>query len=54
MLKSGRPHGARIRDVAFALIAERGVQGSTLRAIASEAGVSPSFVNRDFGSNKVS
>jgi len=43
---------ARIRDVAFALIAERGVQGATLRAIASEAGVSPALVNHHFGSKQ--
>jgi len=43
---------ARIRDVAFVLIAERGVQGATLRAIASEAGVSKALVNHHFGSKQ--
>ncbi len=41
---------ARIRDAALRLFAERGVDGATLRAIAAEAGVSPSLVQHHFGS----
>jgi TetR/AcrR family transcriptional regulator, regulator of cefoperazone and chloramphenicol sensitivity len=43
---------ARIRDAAFELIATRGVQGATLRAIARAAGVSPALVNHHYGSKQ--
>ena len=43
---------ARIRDAAFELIAEQGVSGATLRAIARAAGVSPSLVNHHYGSKQ--
>jgi AcrR family transcriptional regulator len=41
---------ARIRDVALRVIAERGFEGATLRAIAAEAGVSAGLVQHHFGS----
>jgi AcrR family transcriptional regulator len=43
---------AKIRDAAFALIAEQGVRGATLRGIARAAGVSPSLVNHHYGSKQ--
>jgi AcrR family transcriptional regulator len=43
---------ARIRDAAFELIATVGVRGATLRAIATEAGVSAPLVLHHFGSKQ--
>jgi AcrR family transcriptional regulator len=43
---------ARIRDAAFKLIATEGVRGATLRAIATEAGVSAPLVLHHFGSKQ--
>ena len=43
---------ARIRDAAFALLAEQGVRGTTLRGIAGAAGVSPALVNHHYGSKQ--
>ncbi|MGD9794365.1 MAG: TetR/AcrR family transcriptional regulator [Acidimicrobiia bacterium] len=43
---------ARIRDAAFQLVAERGVQGATLRAIAEIAGVSSALVVHHYGSKQ--
>jgi AcrR family transcriptional regulator len=40
---------ARIREAAFALIADQGVHGATLRAIARRAGVSAALVNHHYG-----
>jgi AcrR family transcriptional regulator len=41
---------ARIRDVAIAKFAEDGVAGTSVRAIASAAGVSPALIIHHFGS----
>ena len=41
---------ARIRDVALALFAERGVAGTSLRGVAAAAGVSTGLVQHHFGS----
>jgi AcrR family transcriptional regulator len=43
---------ARIRGAAFALIAEQGVQGATLRGIARRAGVSAALVNHHYRSKQ--
>ena len=43
---------ARIRGAAFALVAERGVAGVTLREAARRAGVSPGLVVHHFGSRQ--
>jgi AcrR family transcriptional regulator len=43
---------ARIRNAAFALLGEQGEAGSTVRAIAQRAGVSPPLVLHHFGSKK--
>lgn len=43
---------ARIRDVAMALFAERGVKATTIRGIAEAAGVSPGLVQHHFGSKE--
>jgi len=43
---------ARIRDAAIRLIAERGTDGTTVRDIAREAGVSPGLVRHHFGSKE--
>ncbi|OHV60590.1 TetR/AcrR family transcriptional regulator [Pseudofrankia sp. BMG5.36] len=43
---------ARIRNAAFALIAQDGVDAATVRAIARRAGVSPSLVLHHFGSKQ--
>ncbi|KJE20911.1 transcriptional regulator, TetR family [Frankia torreyi] len=43
---------ARIRAAAFALVAERGVHSTTVRAIAQRAGVSPALVIHHFGSKQ--
>lgn len=41
---------ARIRDVALALFAERGVAGTSVRGVAAAAGVSTGLVQHHFGS----
>jgi AcrR family transcriptional regulator len=43
---------ARIRNAAFALIAEHGVPAATVRAIARRAGVSPALVIHHYGSKQ--
>ena len=43
---------ARIRDAALRLFAERGVDGTTIRAVAEAAGVSPALVQHHFGSKE--
>ena len=43
---------ARIRDVALRHFAERGVDGTTIRAIAADAGVSAGLVQHHFGSKE--
>ncbi|MFF5262368.1 TetR/AcrR family transcriptional regulator [Actinomadura viridis] len=43
---------ARIRDAALALFAERGMRGTTIRAVAEAAGVSPGLVQHHFGSKE--
>jgi AcrR family transcriptional regulator len=43
---------ARIRHAAFELIATRGVRSATVRAIATEAGVSPALVLHHYGSKQ--
>jgi AcrR family transcriptional regulator len=43
---------ARIRDAAIRLIGERGVEGTTIRDIAREAGVSGGLVRHHFGSKE--
>ena len=43
---------ARIRDAALALFGERGFDGTGMRAIAAEAGVSPALVVHHFGSKQ--
>jgi AcrR family transcriptional regulator len=43
---------ARIRDAAFALVAERGMRDTTIREIARRAGVSPALVIHHFGSKQ--
>jgi AcrR family transcriptional regulator len=43
---------ARIRDVALRHFAERGVDGTTIRGIATDAGVSPGLVQHHFGSKE--
>src|SRR5437867_8087696 len=43
---------ARIRDAAIRLIAERGTDGTTVRDIAGEAGVSAGLVRHHFGSKE--
>ena len=43
---------ARIREAAFALIAEQGVRGTTLRAVGERAGVSPALVLHHYGSKQ--
>jgi len=43
---------ARIRDAAIRLFAERGVDGTTVRDIAQEAGVSPGLLRHHFGSKE--
>jgi AcrR family transcriptional regulator len=40
---------ARIRDAAMAEFADRGVTGTTIRAVADRAGVSPALVQHHFG-----
>src|SRR3981081_4153171 len=46
------PARARIRDVALRHFAERGVDGTTIRGIATDAGVSAGLVQHHFGSKK--
>jgi AcrR family transcriptional regulator len=43
---------ARIRDAAIRLFAERGIEGTTVRDIAKEAGVSPGLLRHHFGSKE--
>lgn len=43
---------ARIRNVALAHFAERGVKGTTIRGVAQDAGVSPSLVQHHFGTKE--
>src|SRR3569833_2591176 len=43
---------ARIRDAAFRLFGERGVEATTVREIAKEAGVSPGLLRHHFGSKE--
>jgi AcrR family transcriptional regulator len=43
---------ARIRTVALAHFAERGVEGTTIRGVARDAGVSPSLVQHHFGTKE--
>jgi AcrR family transcriptional regulator len=43
---------ARIRDAAIRLFAERGIDGTTVRDIAQEAGVSPGLLRHHFGSKE--
>jgi AcrR family transcriptional regulator len=43
---------ARIRDIALRHFAERGVDGTTIRGIATEAGFSAGLVQHHFGSKK--
>ncbi|WP_424535159.1 TetR/AcrR family transcriptional regulator [Sphaerisporangium viridialbum] len=43
---------ARIRDVALRLFAERGIEGTTIRDIAKEAGVSGGLIRHHFGSKE--
>jgi TetR/AcrR family transcriptional regulator, regulator of cefoperazone and chloramphenicol sensitivity len=43
---------ARIRDAAIRLFAERGIDGTTVRDIAREAGVSPGLLRHHFGSKE--
>jgi AcrR family transcriptional regulator len=43
---------ARIRNAAFALIAQKGADAATVRAIAQRAGVSPGLVIHHFGSKQ--
>src|SRR5882762_2638903 len=43
---------ARIRDVALRHFAERGVDGTTIRGIAADAGVSAGLVQHHFGSKE--
>ncbi|MFI9558249.1 TetR/AcrR family transcriptional regulator [Nonomuraea endophytica] len=43
---------ARIRDVAMALFADKGVRATTIRGIAEAAGVSPGLVQHHFGSKE--
>ena len=43
---------ARMRDAAIRLFAERGIDGTTVRDIAREAGVSPGLLRHHFGSKE--
>jgi AcrR family transcriptional regulator len=43
---------ARIRDAAIRLFAERGIEGTTVREIAQQAGVSPGLLRHHFGSKE--
>jgi TetR/AcrR family transcriptional regulator, regulator of cefoperazone and chloramphenicol sensitivity len=43
---------ARIRDAAIRLFAERGIDGTTVRDIALQAGVSPGLLRHHFGSKE--
>jgi AcrR family transcriptional regulator len=43
---------ARIRDAAIALMAERGIDGATIREIAQAAGVSSGLLRHHFGSKE--
>jgi TetR/AcrR family transcriptional regulator, regulator of cefoperazone and chloramphenicol sensitivity len=43
---------ARIRDAAMRLFAERGIDGTTIRDIAKEAGVSAGLIRHHFGSKE--
>jgi len=43
---------ARIRDAAIRLFAERGIDGTTVRDIAAQAGVSPGLLRHHFGSKE--
>jgi TetR/AcrR family transcriptional regulator, regulator of cefoperazone and chloramphenicol sensitivity len=43
---------ARIRDAAIRLFAERGIDGTTIRDIAQDAGVSPGLLRHHFGSKE--
>jgi AcrR family transcriptional regulator len=43
---------ARIRDAAIRLFADRGIDGTTVRDIAREAGVSPGLLRHHFGSKE--
>jgi AcrR family transcriptional regulator len=43
---------ARIRDAAIRLFAERGIDGTTVRDLAKEAGVSPGLLRHHFGSKE--
>jgi AcrR family transcriptional regulator len=43
---------ARIRDAAIRLFAERGIDGTTVRGIAQQAGVSPGLLRHHFGSKE--
>ncbi|MFG2041556.1 helix-turn-helix domain-containing protein [Dactylosporangium sp. NPDC048998] len=43
---------ARIRDAAIRLFAERGMDGTTVRDIAQQAGVSPGLLRHHFGSKE--
>ena len=43
---------ARIRDAAIKLFGERGIEGASIRDIASEAGVSSGLVRHHFGSKE--
>ncbi|MFC4950336.1 TetR/AcrR family transcriptional regulator [Pseudonocardia sp. GCM10023141] len=43
---------ARIRDAAMAEFAERGLAGTTIRAVAERAGVSPALVQHHFGTKQ--
>jgi AcrR family transcriptional regulator len=43
---------ARIRDAAISLFAERGIDGTTVRDIAVQAGVSPGLLRHHFGSKE--
>lgn len=45
-----RTTAARIRDEALALFAERGIDGTPIRAVAEAAGVSPALVMHHYGS----
>jgi AcrR family transcriptional regulator len=43
---------ARIRHAAIRLFADRGIDGTTVRDIAREAGVSPGLLRHHFGSKE--
>ncbi|WP_246281772.1 TetR/AcrR family transcriptional regulator [Fodinicola acaciae] len=43
---------ARIRNAALAMLSERGIKATTIRAVAEAAGVSPALVQHHFGSKE--